>query len=128
MKNNQLSLSSRSSAQTIVSVILIALLLLIWNPWSFWMPTMMLVSVLIALLIAFSLFASFILQEKVADEREGSHRMLAGRAAFLTGSAVLMIGIFVQAFSHAVDIWLVVALVVMIITKIGSRIYSDRNF
>jgi hypothetical protein len=115
-------------SQIIIAIILIVLLVLIWNPAKFWMADMTVMLILILLVVIFSIFASFILREKVQDEREEAHRSLAGRAAFLTGSSILMIGILIQGFSHAVDIWLVLALVSMIIVKIGTRLYSDSNF
>ncbi|MDQ3076883.1 MAG: hypothetical protein M3Q63_02420, partial [bacterium] len=72
-------------------------------------------------------FATFILRENVRDERDGMHRLLAGRMAFLLGSITLVIGILVQAYSHTVDIWLVLTLVVMVLTKMGTRLYSDKR-
>ena len=108
-----------------VSLIIIAVLLL--NPFHFWMPDMMVMSILAIALVVFAIFASFILREKTVDERDAQHRTLAGRNAFLAGSAMLILGIIVQGYSHAVDKWLVIALIVMVVTKIGTRIWSDKN-
>ncbi len=119
MKNNL--------AQSIITAVLIILLVVIWNPFKLWMPDMMLISILIVLLIVFGLFASLVLREKAGDEREAVHRMLAGRAAFLSGSVVLLLAIISQAFSHNVDIWLVATLVIMIVVKMIARLYSDKN-
>jgi cobalamin synthase len=91
------------------------------------MPDMMVVSMLAAILVLFAMFASFILREKAADERDDQHKALAGRNAFLAGSATLILGIIVQGYSHAVDEWLVVALIIMVVTKICTRIWSDKN-
>jgi uncharacterized membrane protein AbrB (regulator of aidB expression) len=52
--------------------------------------------------------------------------MYAGRAAFLIGSLLLIAGICYQSVEHALDIWLPVVLVSMIIAKIGTRLYTDR--
>ena len=49
------------------------------------------------------------------------------RNAFLAGAAVLTLGIVIQGYTHAVDPWLVIALIVMIVVKIGTRIWSDKN-
>ncbi len=84
-------------------------------------------SILVAAIVLFAIFASFILREKNVDERDAQHRTLAGRNAFLAGSATLIFGIIVQGYSHAVDGWLVVALIIMVVTKICTRIWSDRN-
>jgi hypothetical protein len=75
----------------------------------------------------FAVFASFILRESIADERDALHRTLAGRNAFLAGAGVLTLAIVMQGYTHSVDPWLVVTLVVMIMVKILTRIWSDKN-
>lgn len=113
--------------ETIVTVCLIIIAILLLNPFHFWMPDIMVMGILALALVLFGIFASFILREKDFDERDIVHRTLAGRNAFLTGSAILMLGIVVQGYSHKVDTWLVIALVGMIVVKIGTRIWSDKN-
>lgn len=113
--------------ETIVTLCLIAIAILLLNPFNFWMPDMIVLVMLACALSLFGIFASFILREKPIDERDDAHRALAGRNAFLMGSAVLMIGIVVQGYTHTVDSWLVIALIVMILTKITTRIWSDKN-
>ena len=88
---------------------------------------MMLVIVLALALVVFAFFASFILKEHSFDEREESHRIIAGRVAFLVGSGAAILGITVQALSGVVDPWLVVILSAMVIAKIGTRFWIDRN-
>jgi hypothetical protein len=119
MKNNL------SEIFTTLLLILIAVLLL--NPFDFWMPDMMVVGMLVLTLVLFGIFASFILREKTVDERDAVHETLAGRNAFLAGSALLILGIVVEGYTHTVDPWLVVSLVVMIVAKIATRIWSDKN-
>ncbi len=113
--------------ETIVTTCLIALAILLLNPFNFWMPDMMVMAMLAVTLVIFGIFASFILREKSYDEREDKHRTLAGRNAFLVGSGILMVGIVVQGYSHSVDPWLVVTLILMILVKIGTRMWSDKN-
>jgi len=120
MKNNLL--------ETFVTICLIVLALLLLNPFHFWMPDMMVMCMLAATLGLFAVFASFILRETVIDEREDQHRTLAGRNAFLAGAGVLTLAIVIQGYTHIVDPWLVVTLIVMIVVKIGTRIWSDKNF
>ncbi len=119
MKNNLLEVL------TTLGIILIAILLL--NPFEFWMPDMMVMGMLVLALMLFGIFASFVLREKITDERDAVHETLAGRNAFLVGSAVLILGIVVEGYTHTVDPWLVGALVFMITAKIVTRIWSDRN-
>ena len=120
-------MKNKITKEIIVSLTLVVLAILLLNPFRFWMPDMMVMGMLVALLVLFGIFASFILKEKVFDERDDVNRSLAGRNAFLAGSAILMLGIVIQGYSHKVDSWLVVALIVMIIVKITTRLWSDRN-
>lgn len=113
--------------ETIITVALIVIAILLLNPLHFWMPDMMVIAMLAVTLGLFGLFASFILRENMVDERDGLHRTLAGRNAFLAGSSILTLGIVTQGYAHAVDPWLVIALIAMIIVKIGTRIWSDKN-
>lgn len=113
--------------ETIVTVALIVIAILLLNPFDFWMPDMIVICMLAIVLGLFGIFASFILREKSVDERDEQHRTLAGRNAFLAGSGVLTLGIVVQGYTHTVDPWLVIALIVMIFVKIGTRVWSDKN-
>lgn len=113
--------------ETIVTICLVGLAILLLNPFHFWMPDMMIMGILAFTLAVFALFASFVLREHIFDEREEGHRALAGRNAFLVGAGLLTLGIVVQGYKHEVDPWLVVALIAMIIAKILTRIWSDKN-
>ena len=120
MKNNLLQ-------EIIVSGVLIILLILFLNPFGFWMPTAMLMMMVLGLALAFALFASFVWRENHRDEREGLHKMMAGRIAFLVGTALLTLGIIVQSFNHELDPWLVFTLAGMIVAKAISLIYGRIN-
>jgi len=113
--------------ETIVTLALIAIAVLLLNPFHFWMPDMIVMSMLAVTLGLFGIFATFVLRESMYDERDGQHRTLAGRNAFLGGAGVLTLGIVIQGYTHTVDPWLVVALIVMILVKIATRIWSDKN-
>jgi peptidoglycan/LPS O-acetylase OafA/YrhL len=113
--------------ETIVTLALIIIAVLLLNPFHFWMPDMMVMCMLATALALFGAFASFILREKSEDEREAQHRTLAGRNAFLVGAGILTLGIVVQGYTHTVDPWLVATLIGMIVVKIGTRIWSDKN-
>ena len=117
MKNNLLQ-------EIFVSLALIVLLILFLNPFGFWMPNILLMMMVLGLVVVFSVFASFIWRENARDEREGLHKMMAGRVAFLAGTAVLVTGIIVQSFKHELDFWLVFTLGIMILAKIIGLIYG----
>ncbi len=121
MKNNFLQ-------EIIVSLVLIMLLVLFLNPFELWMPPILLMMMVLGLVVVFSLFASFIWRENAKDEREGLHKMMAGRIAFLSGTALLVIGIIVQSFKHELDYWLVFTLGTMILAKIIGLIYGRIKY
>ena len=113
--------------ETLVPVCLLVLAILLLNPCQFWMPGMMVMVILAITLGLFAVFAIFILREGKADERDDQHRALAGRNAFLAGAGVLTLAIVVQGYSDSVDPWLVIVLVTMIIVKMLTRRWSDKN-
>ena len=121
MKNNLLQ-------EIGVSVVLIVLLILFLNPFEFWMPPNLLMMLVLGLIVVFGVFSSFIWRENSRDEREGLHKMMAGRIAFLVGQASLVIGIIVQSFRHELDFWLVFTLGIMILAKIIGLIYSRARY
>ena len=121
MKNNLLQ-------EVSISGILIILLVLFLNPFGFWMPTALLMMMVLGLVVAFALFASFVWRENHRDEREGFHKMMAGRIAYLTGTALLTLGIIVQSFGHEIDLWLVLILCAMILAKIIGLIYGRLKY
>lgn len=124
MKNN---IAKKSIGEFVTGIILLVLLLLVLNPFRLWMANMTVDLILVLLLCSFGLFAAYLLQEKVADEREERHRLLSGRIAFLSGSAVLVVGIIANELAGKSDPWLFLALVVMVIAKMATRIYTDRT-
>lgn len=127
--NNRLTISftKKSASEAAVAVILISLLVLMVNPFNIFMPSMLQLMTAGIAVVVFGLFSTFVLREDAADEREEKHRSLAGRIAFLTGSAVLLVGIVIQVYREMLDTWLVLSLVVMIVAKIVTRMYSEEN-
>jgi len=121
MKNNFLQ-------EVLISGVLIVLLTLFLNPFELWMPPILLMMMILGLIVAFSLFASFIWRENNKDEREGLHKLLAGRAAFLSGTAMLVVAIIVQSLQHELDVWLVFTLGVMILAKIGALLHGRIHY
>ena len=104
------------------------LLVALANPMHLWMPDMAHMAMLGGAVVIFGIFAAFVLRESAADEREGTHRMFAGRAAFLAGTASLLLGIVYESYYDTLDTWLVAVLVIMVVTKIAARLYSDYKY
>ncbi len=113
--------------ETIISVVFIVLLFLFLNPFDFWMPGMLLYMMIAGLVVSFALFASFIWKERSRDEREQLHKMMAGRVGYLSGVAVLVLGVVVESITSHVDPWLIAVLGAMIIGKIAGHIYGRRR-
>lgn len=113
--------------EILVAVLLVLIAILLLNPFHFWMPNMVTVAILLCFLVLAAIFASFVLRETKTDERDLIHRSLAGRNAYLFGSAILILAILIQGYQHSVDPWLVMTLLVMVVAKVGTRIWSDRN-
>jgi len=114
--------------EVLVSVVLIVLLVLFLNPFELWMPPVLLMIMVCVLVVIFSIFASFIWRENARDEREGLHKMMAGRIAFLAGATSLVIGIIVESFRHELDFWLVFTLGLMILAKSLGLMYSRVKY
>ena len=117
MKNNSIQ-------EIIISIVLVILLVLLLNPLYFWMPNMMLMTIIVGLVLVFSMFVVFVWREQAQDEREELHKLKSGRIAFLAGASILMIGIVVEGLSHDIDIWLIIALSVMILSKVIGLAYN----
>lgn len=113
--------------EALVTFGLIVVSVLLLNPYGFWMPDMVVMCMLALVMALFAVLATFVLREKSVDERAEQHKSIAGRNAFLAGSAMLIAGIVVQGYSHTIDAWLVITLTVMIMAKMGTHLWSDRN-
>lgn len=107
---------------------LVIVLVILFNPMDFYYNNMgvsLLITILVLLFVFFSVFSW---KGDLRDEREVAHSHFASRVAYLSGTTVMVVGIAYQAFMHDMDVWLVIALVVMILGKIFAGRYSERNF
>ena len=103
---------------------LLFLLFIIFNPFSVLMPRYMIMTFLVAAIVLFITFATFLWKENKGDEREQYHRLFADRIAYLMGSATLLIGIVISELAHSLDPWLIYAIAIMVIAKVAGLIYS----
>lgn len=117
----------RILTEIIIAAVLVVLASMLLDPFGFLMPTALQMTTLIIFLVAFSIFAGFVWREKSADEREGLHKLIAGRTGYLLGMTSIVIGITIQSFSHAIDPWLVITLILMLLGKLISFILSEKN-
>ena len=105
--------------------ILLGILIAFLNPTGLLMPESTFMFLILMFVITYFVYTGFIWKESQGDEREQSHRLLAGRFSFFAGTATLLCGIVVQSLQHEIDPWMIITLGVMILTKIVIRIYSQ---
>lgn len=117
-------MTNQDIQEIIVGVGLIALLVLAVNPMNIFMPTPLTMIIMVSMAVVALLFGSFIWRERSEDEREAYHRLLASRAGYLAGAAVLLVGMIIQARTGHIDLWLAAGLGVMVIAKLAAHIYS----
>lgn len=113
--------------QYILAGILLILLGLISDPFMLWMPSMALMVILVLVAALVLSWMGFLMQEGEGDEREVLHKMKAGRLAYLSGLAVLVVALVYQGFTHQIDHFIVVALGVMVLSKVLARGYLERH-
>ena len=106
------------TGEVLFLLVLFVLTFVLMNPLGFFMPSMMVVTLLGIFFIIFGITSVFVWREHAHDEREVLHRGVAGRVAYLAGSAVLALGIIFQEIGGHIDPWIVYALAAMIGGKI----------
>lgn len=121
MKNNYF-------IEILIPIILISLLILLFDPFMVLIPSSVQMLIIALVLIVFICFSLFIWKEKSTDEREILHRNIASRFAYLTSASVLTLGVLIQSINHALDPWLLSALIIMILAKIIGLIYSQNKY
>jgi len=109
-----------------VAVVLVVLLALLTDPFMLWMPPAAAMATLLGAAALACAWAGFVLYERATDERDMTNRMYAGRAAYLAGIGVLTLALVVQGLAHAIDPWVPLALGVMVVVKLGTRVYTER--
>lgn len=107
---------------------LVILLFLLTDYFMWWMPQAIVMITLLAVTVLICLWSGFVIMERGGDERETLHKMNAGRVAYLAGLAILTIALIVQTLTlKSIDIWIALTLGVMIVSKLGARIYFDLH-
>ncbi|EKD85607.1 MAG: hypothetical protein ACD_37C00679G0003 [uncultured bacterium] len=121
MRNNFL-------VEILIAMGLIMLLILLLDPFMALMTTPIQTMMIAGILIFFVSFCAFVWRENTKDEREQFHKHIASRLAYLCGSAILIVGVIFQSLNHALDPWLVIALIVIILAKITGAIYAEKKY
>ena len=78
-----------------------------------------------ALLAIYAVAMSIVGEGKTEDERAIHHRYLSNRAALAAGTIFLSVAVLYQLFTHRLDYWLLLGLIVINLVKITSLIYTN---
>ena len=113
----------RSSEWLLALAVLISLGLLI-NPFGIIMTDAYILTSLMLLSVAIIAFGIFFWRETYRDEREQLHGLQAGRLSYLAGGGIIVVAIVYQTVTHTLDVWLVIALAVMVSTKLGVSAWN----
>ena len=111
------------SFEILISVVILGILTVFLNPTHLLMPDTINTMLMLGLILGFLVFVGLVWQERANDERESSHIHKSGRISFFMGSAILVVGVVIQAFHHNIDPWLIYALAGMVFTKLISRVF-----
>lgn len=104
------------------------LLFTLTDPFMYWMPGATQMIALTLASVAVAAWAGIVLREAHGDERDLQLRSYAGRAAYLSGIAILTLALLIQGFRHAIDPWVPLTLGVMVAAKLAARMYADRVY
>jgi hypothetical protein len=116
---------NKNHLHILVAVVLAFFLLTLADLIPFWMPMMGEMIALLIVSLLMLVWAGFVMKETAHDEREVLLKMKSGRIAYLSGLGVLMVALIVQGFTHAIDPWIAVALAVMVLAKLFTRLYEE---
>jgi cytochrome c biogenesis factor len=112
-------------SEILISIILISLTLTLVDPFMYWMPSQSEKVILLLVVFVFIAYAAFFWKERVVDEREERRRMEVSRSSWLTGVAVLVVGLLIEGLSGIVDPWLVYSLSAMVLAKAVTSLYFN---
>ena len=112
--------------ETILVTGLVALVFVTIDPFDYHMSHMWYMALCGIITAVYFFVVFFVWGEKYHDEREFEHRYFSSRAAYITGSTVLILSILIQSFVSMVDPWLPTTLASMFVAKLIARIYSEK--
>ena len=113
--------------ETVITILLIVLLLFYIKPVYFFMPHLMHPFMLPLLVILFLVLAGFIWKETPGDERQELHKYISTRFAYFAGITILFTGVCIETLRENLDMWLVVALCVMLFSKFLGLVYAYKK-
>jgi hypothetical protein len=116
---------NKNHLHIIVAVVLAFFLLTLADLIPFWMPMMWEMIALLIVSLLMLVWVGFVMKETAHDEREVLLKMKSGRIAYLSGLGVLMLALILQGFQHTIDPWIAIALAVMVLAKLFTRLHEE---
>lgn len=111
--------------ELLLAIALIGILSSFFKPIGLAMPETLHASLAVIAVSLFLTIAALAFRMRAVDEREDRHQHASGRIAYFAGTSTLIAGILIQSYAHEIDIWLVLALTVMILSRIIAKHYFD---
>jgi hypothetical protein len=105
--------------------LLCILLLLFLDPFNIMMKLVLSMGVIVSLITLYVVKFLIIWREKPQDERDLEHRFKSSWLSYSTVSVLLFTGVIVEAFQGSVNIWLIIALLGMFLSKLLSLLYLE---
>jgi hypothetical protein len=112
-------------AEVILLALLTILLVLLLDPFNIIMKLMLSGVVAGALVVLYIVKFFIIWKEKPQDERDLSHRFYSSWVSYYTVSALLFIGVLAESLTGHMDVWLIISLAGLFVTKLGTLIYLE---
>lgn len=111
----------------LVPLVMVILLAILANPLGSSYSQALMGATLLALVLTFAL-STFLYWQETKRENEDNLPVdfsFPDRIAFFAVAVVLLAGVAVQSLLGVLDVWLAIALVVLVIAKVWGRIYSQ---
>ncbi len=122
--------SELKTKEVVMSVVVLGLLFVLWNPLDLYMLSMGAMAVLGLLVVAMLMLAAFVWGDVVSagDERELLLQARVGHITYLASALSLLGAIVYQSFLHTLDVWLIVTLGIMVLSKALGTAYARAHY
>ena len=111
--------------EAILLAILSVLLVLLIDPFNLMMKLMVSGGVVVALAVLYITKFIVIWREDPQDERDLAHRFRSSWISYYSVSMLLFIGVLAESLTGDIDIWLIISLTGLFVSKLASMIYLE---
>ena len=111
--------------EAILLAVLSLLLVLLIDPFNIIMKMMLSGVVVVALAVLYTTKFIVIWRENPQDERDLAHRFRSSWISYYTVSVLLFVGVLVESLTGDIDIWLIISLIGLFVSKLASMVYLE---